>query len=464
VSYLPQFKNDVFVSYRRVANETPDRWVDTFCENLRAILRDRVGDVHIWRDVHELKVGDAWRTEIAEALDSAAIFLALINRTYFDSDECRKELDHFLGALKQGRNAEGRLLVPIFKHPAKDDAPIPAELHEINRHEFFVRDERTFRELDAKRDAEEYWERMVRMATDLTEALETLRAGASKKVVGKVFISRVAPELSRDRERLRGALGQRNIMVVPEREYLWNADDNRDRMADDLADVSLCVHLVARTASIDPAVAEHDRIQLEMAHARMKELGRPAPLVWIQPGDHTDDSQRALIDFIEGTLANEHVEYLSGTLQEFEDQVFALLPRPVEEAPAGPVEIVVLTEAGDAAAVAPLKRTFVEGLGAEPRILRFTGTTPENAEKLKAKLASAPRVVIVWDAQDEEWVQDMLDLADLQPAVREKRVAVCITGTSNAEKEGFVTAKARVLTDPAAAAAEWKAFLGSAGA
>src|SRR5262245_1630492 len=95
-----QFKNDIFVSYRRAANEAHDNWVDAFCAALRASLVELVGDGSIWRDESELVQGTKWRQEIAEALNNAAIFIAIISRTYLDSDECRKELDIFLGQLK----------------------------------------------------------------------------------------------------------------------------------------------------------------------------------------------------------------------------------------------------------------------------------------------------------------------------------------------------------------------------
>ena len=99
--------------------------MDNFCDSLRASLRDLVGDVQMWRDTAELRAGDAWRSEIAEAVDSAGIFLAVISRTYFDSDECRKALDRLLGRLKSAEAAGGRKLVPIFKHPPKPDQTLP---------------------------------------------------------------------------------------------------------------------------------------------------------------------------------------------------------------------------------------------------------------------------------------------------------------------------------------------------
>ena len=78
MGYLPQFKNDLFVSYRRSANATHDKWVDAFCDELRNSLNELVGrDVSIWRDSDQLRTGEAWRQDLHTALEGAAIFLAV---------------------------------------------------------------------------------------------------------------------------------------------------------------------------------------------------------------------------------------------------------------------------------------------------------------------------------------------------------------------------------------------------
>ena len=69
---------------------------------------------------------------------SESWLVALISRTYFDSDECRKELDRFLGCLKRSDGhgglpdvpGGGRKLVPVFKHPPRTDQELPRELAE----------------------------------------------------------------------------------------------------------------------------------------------------------------------------------------------------------------------------------------------------------------------------------------------------------------------------------------------
>ena len=445
MGFLPQFKNDLFISYRRVSNESQDRWVDSFCNNVRTELRDRVGEVAIWRDTGELHAGDTWRPEIADAVESTGIFMALISRTYFDSDECRKELDRFLGRLKSPGGAGGRKLMPIFKHPSRSQDEMPAELREIGHHEFFIQEPQGWRELDPKRDADDYWERMSRMVQDLTVALEDLQGQQKKAALGKVFIARVGPELLQERERLRSDLRQRGFLVVPENEYLWNADDHRQRITNDLADALLCIHLVSRAESIEPLTPARDRLQLQLAHAEMALRKKPAPLVWLQPAAATAASQQPLIDYITQTLADEGVDYLQGSLEELKTQMLEMLPKPAPQATAKPPEVAVLVDDADLADLGPLKALLADKLGAEPRPIKFAGSTPKDVDRMLRTLAVCQQVVIFWSRQSEDWVFDLLDLPALAGLLGEARLCIYATGDQTDEKAGFTTRKATVV-------------------
>ena len=445
MGFLPQFKNDLFISYRRVSNESQDRWVDSFCNNVRTELRDRVGEVAIWRDTGELHAGDTWRPEIADAVESTGIFMALISRTYFDSDECRKELDRFLGRLKSPGGAGGRKLMPIFKHPSRSQDEMPAELREIGHHEFFIQEPQGWRELDPKRDADDYWERMSRMVQDLTVALEDLQGQQKKAALGKVFIARVGPELLQERERLRSDLRQRGFLVVPENEYLWNADDHRQRITNDLADALLCIHLVSRAESIEPLTPARDRLQLQLAHAEMALRKKPAPLVWIQPAAATAASQQPLIDYITQTLADEGVDYLQGSLEELKTQMLEMLPKPAPQAATKPREVAVLVDEADLADLGPLKALLADKLGAEPRPIKFAGSTPKDVDRMLRTLAACQQVVIFWSRQSEDWVFDLLDLPALAGLLGEAKLCIYVTGDQTDEKAGFTTRKATVV-------------------
>lgn len=449
MGYLPRYKNDLFISYRHVSNDAQDTWVDAFCKQLHAALRDLVGDVSIWRDQGQLRAGQPWRQEVAEALDGAAIFLAIISRTYLDSDECRVELDRFLGWLKDP--AHGRKIVPIFKHPPKPDQELPHEMGQIHRHEFFRIDppgSARFREFSPSDDKDrEFWETLGRVAQDIMVALEELKGFVRQRAVGKVFVARVSPELQFERERLRSDLLQRGYHVVPEQGYLWNAHNHRAAIAKDLDGARLCIHLVGSTASIEPTAAAHAKLQIELAHDAMKRAGRPAPMVWIQSAKEIiEEPARELIDYIRSDLADEGVEYSEGGLEDFKTQIYDKLPPAPPPAPAArPKEIALLVEEGDIGDIGALKAAMVERLSLEPRPIKFAGAAPKDAARLARTLAGSEQCLIVWGQQPEEWVLDLLDSEALAAHVGRDRICVYAAAPRTPEKASFQSAKARTI-------------------
>jgi hypothetical protein len=445
MGYVPQFKNDIFVSYRHSSNEGQDKWVDTFCKRLEERLTEFVGDITIWKDKTELRAGDLWRPEIAEALDSAAIFLAIISRTYFESDVCRCELDQFLGRTKEAAEALQRRLVPIFKQPTKPGQELPQELAQIHHHEFFQLDppgSTRFKEFGPETDANRFWETLEQLAQDLMDALETLKGEARKRVVGTVYLARVGPELQAERAKLRSDLQQRGYLVVPECEYLWNATDFHEKIADDLNAAQLCVHQVARTPSIDPNTAERARLQLDLATQTMKSKGKSLPLVWIQPASETDESARALIDYIEQELSNEGVEYSQENLEDFKTQIYDKLPRRTA-APSR--EVALLVEEGDVAATGEINALLVDKLGVDPRRIKLTGSNLQDPSSLAKVLARCGKCVIFWGGQAEAWVSDILTLDVLAGYIGKEKLCVYGAAPASPEKSTFRTTQARII-------------------
>ena len=453
MAYLsPQYKNDLFVSYRRASNEGPDEWVDAFCRQLEAQLRDYVGEVKIWRDTG-LRSGKEWRGEIAEALDSSAVFLAIISGSYLDSNECLEELDHFLGRLNDAANEGSRQILPIFKHPPKSSDELPPELRAIGKHDFFMREDKSsprFTELSPAETSGTsgfFRETLARVAQDLRLTLQEFKGQAQKKSLGKVFVALADRDLQRERERLRSDLQQRGYLVVPARRYLWNTKGVRSEIMKDLEDAKLCVHLVARSESQDAEMPARARLQLELAHETMKEKDRPAPLVWIQPAAETHASARELIDYIERDLANEGVEVWQRGIEDLKTHLYDQLPAAKREKAEPQVrEIALFVEKGDVGALGPLKSLMVgEGFGLEPKPVKFTGSVPDDPERLARTLSSCRQGVIFWGGQSEDWVHDLIDLEALAGHRGKDRLCVYAAAPAGDEKKEFQTARARTI-------------------
>ena len=192
MGYLPQYKNDIFISYRHASNASK-KWVDEFHKELRASLEERVGQVAIWRDSAEIRAGDQWRTEIEEALNTTAIFLAIFVTTYFKSPVCTAELDQFLARTKDPKQELKTMIVPIFKLlPIPEQ--VPPELDAIHHHQFFQSDPYSEFVPGDEKTTHRFYEALSRLALDLSIQLAKLRGDTRDHMVGQVYLAEVGPE------------------------------------------------------------------------------------------------------------------------------------------------------------------------------------------------------------------------------------------------------------------------------
>lgn len=323
MGYLPQCKNDIFISYRHASNQS-NKWVDEFHKALCASLEERVGQVAIWRDSAEIRAGDQWRAEINEALDTAAIFLAIVVTTYFESPVCAGELDRFLARMKDPKQKIQPLLVPIFKLLPKPDK-VPPELGATHYHQFFEPSPYSEFVPGDDKTTHRFYEALSRLALDLSVQLAKLRGDTRDHMVGTVFLAEVGPELYPEREKLRCDLLQRGYWVVPEHPYLWNAGDFDRKIVADLDAAELCVHIIGRGNSIEAESHEQAKLQLERAVETVSRKGKRPPLVWIPPAKQTGAVARMVIQYVEQDLANQGVEYCEGSFEDFKTQIYEQL-------------------------------------------------------------------------------------------------------------------------------------------
>lgn len=101
--WVSGFKHDIFISYARVDNATADSdpergWVTQFHRHLEVEVSKKVGrldTVKIWRDTREIQGNKLFDRTIQEAVQDAAVFVALTSHGYLQSEYCRQELDWF---------------------------------------------------------------------------------------------------------------------------------------------------------------------------------------------------------------------------------------------------------------------------------------------------------------------------------------------------------------------------------
>lgn len=446
MAYLPEFANDIFISYRRVIDEGPDRWVQAFEAALRLQLKALVGDVVMWRDVEQIRTGDDWRQQLVVALEGAALYLAIISRTYLDSRECRNELDQMLAHLRDASKGP-RKLFPIYKQPPRSESDVPPELQAVQRREFFARSPEAplgFSELDAHPDDREFQQRLAWLAQEMTVALEALHDQSLQRLVGRVFVADVEHGLYRDRDNLVADLLNQRYRVVPEHEYLWHTGTIEEEIRVNLEEAKLAIHLVTPAGLQSEDEVAQARQQLVLAIEVMHKRALPPPVVWISSKTGANPLLQAFLQEIEGPFADQGVEVLIGGMEDLKSLVYKRLgPAP---APAAVVsdDVAVLVEDADLEAFGATRALLLEKFGVETVPVRLQGSSPHDLTAMTQALAACSRCLIFWGAQPEDWLQQVLRLAPLAPFFGE-RLCVLIADPPAVEKKLFVSKKAKIV-------------------
>src|SRR5262245_6199270 len=96
MGYAPGFEIDVFISYAHKNNE--NEWVTRFHEFLGQRVPEFLehqAQVTIWRDRGLNGFDELWPT-LQRNIESSALFLSICSPVYVTSDNCAKEVEHFL--------------------------------------------------------------------------------------------------------------------------------------------------------------------------------------------------------------------------------------------------------------------------------------------------------------------------------------------------------------------------------
>jgi hypothetical protein len=100
MAWVAGFEHDVFISYARVDNATADGdplhgWVTQFHRHLNVALSKKIGLLYklkIWRDTREIQGNQLFDKTIQDAVQGAAVFVALDSHGYQASEYCRPSI------------------------------------------------------------------------------------------------------------------------------------------------------------------------------------------------------------------------------------------------------------------------------------------------------------------------------------------------------------------------------------
>jgi len=435
--YLPKFEHDIFLSYRHI-DAPPDPWIEQLCEKLARELTTRLNRVDIWRDTSDLRYGDNWNEEIEKAVSSAAIFIAVLTENYLDSAVCAREFDLYLRrAGHDATNGIESVVVPILRHALKT---LPEEFAPYHYTGIF--DKESGLELDPGNRANEkgsFYHEVAVLGVQLVRRLQEL-AGILQHGMTPLFLASMGYGADDRRTDLLCDLLQHDeILLLPEKQYIWNSPIVEQRLSADLARAQLCVHIIPPRANDELKAIL--RKQLERAAQAMKEAGRPMPLVWIPTGSEPHEELRELVDYIHDELAEQGVEYLDGdSIEKFKTLVYDKV-RELRSAPAptvtsaAPAKLAVVIGPGDIVASGELTRLLSERIDRDSLRIKI-----ESADALATHadaLAECSGCVVIWGDVTESWIQAVLD-AKLLSAFRERSaLALCVAGSDSDEKATF---------------------------
>ena len=106
MSTLPNFEDELFISYAHIDNqplaEGLKGWVETFHERLKIRLEQLTGEpARIWRD-RKLQGNDIFAETLVARLSKVAILVVVLSPRYVKSEWCLKELGEFCRCAEKG--------------------------------------------------------------------------------------------------------------------------------------------------------------------------------------------------------------------------------------------------------------------------------------------------------------------------------------------------------------------------
>lgn len=184
-NYVPNYKNDIFISYAHVDNErlpgADTGWVTTLVSALKKSLAQKLGradSYSLWMD-YQLRGNQPVNDDIYQQLKESAILVVILSTGYLASRWCLLEFHTFLSQVEQD---SGRLFMVEYE-PVKAEEQLP-EVQKLLNYSFWQRDDHTgeprtlgIPKLYPDRD-QEYYQQLNKLATELANKLKQLQAEA----------------------------------------------------------------------------------------------------------------------------------------------------------------------------------------------------------------------------------------------------------------------------------------------
>lgn len=262
MSFLTNFKCDVFLSYAHIDNGMPtadeEGWVLKFYKDFKFKLCTRVGtnDVEVWCD-YEMRKNHAFNEKIQEKVKGAAIFFCFTSNGFLNSEYCcDKELNLFFRTCRSSGfgsrvNGKSRIFnIQLYNIPYQR---WPVEFEGVNGYKMY-KDSRFLSEErlsdigePVPHRSKEYEESMSNIVSDAYAIIMEMKASKPEPTAIKpaiVFLGKVADTLRNKKLQVVKELQAIDIQVDTE-EFPppYTREDHKAAVRQKLAGVETCIHL-----------------------------------------------------------------------------------------------------------------------------------------------------------------------------------------------------------------------------
>jgi hypothetical protein len=315
VAYLPEFEEDVFISY---AHNDDDRyageesgWVTELHHNLRQRVRNYLGaDVRLWRDI-EIASHDDFANKIANRLAKTAMLLPVLSPSFLKREWPLRELELFVenahreaGLLIDGEKSR---IFKVEKMPVHRDV-LPSVIQGTRSYQFYRPDPnqpnrtREFRPHLGGDYKQRYFEQMDELANDIATLLEQMAQKKEPKSPQiAVYLAETTSDLDDQAREIRREIKALGHVVLPTGDLPHRAKDYAAKVAANLAQAAMSVHLVGAEYGIVPE-GEVTKSNIWIQHDLAMERGADPKfvrLIWMPPAfAPTDERQRKFIAYL----------------------------------------------------------------------------------------------------------------------------------------------------------------------
>jgi hypothetical protein len=445
MSYVPDFENDIFISYAHIDNQslTKDQegWIDAFHRALEIRLQELLGDrPKIWRDP-KLQGNDIFSDTLVEQFSKAALLVSVFSPRYVKSDWCKKELQEFLQVAEKTKSLVVGNKARVFK-VLKTLVPLelqPSEVQGMLGYEFYQVDKVTgkpyeFRQEFGKEAIQNFWAKLDDLAWEIHQLLEVLKKqNAGGKQAGAavapsvssngpaIYLAETSFDLKGERDKIKREFEHQGYTILPNKALPLEAEEFKNAVRAYLAQCKISVHLIGENYGIIPegdfASVVHLQNELAAEHSAAAPFSR---LIWMPVGlAGRDPRQMEFIKFLQNEPeAQKGADVLQVPLESLKTVIkdkLAAKPKPEKKkeetaARTGPLRLYLICDKIDLDATSSLEG-FLFDRGFEVFLPIFDADEAQVREAHKEQLLLCDAAIIYYGQAGDNWVRSkMLDL------------------------------------------------------